>query len=101
MLCRAIRTPCTGAEVGFGSRSPFRLTSINRASRLATQLHVEARVEEAVEMMERFVSTQNPLHVSHLLVAWYEELEQPKQAKKWMEYGFKHEEPEVLRLMAE
>jgi hypothetical protein len=73
--------------------------SVVPCSRLAQHLYSSlGRVSEAIHVLEGFARTENALPVAHLLVTWYEELNQRKEAEKWLEYGVKREEPEAMLL---
>ncbi len=69
-------------------------------SRFARRLHQMDRMPEAVQALECFARTENPLPVSHLLMQWHEELKQTKEAERWLEYGVKRAEPEAILLAA-
>jgi hypothetical protein len=59
-------------------------------------LHRLNRWGEAVQVLERFARTENPLLVSHVLFDWHETLGQTKEAHGWLEYGVMRDEPEAL-----
>ncbi len=76
----------------------FVFTSPSLLRRLAKHLCSLGRVSEAIHVMEGFVRTENALPASHLLVVWCEKLNREKEAKQWLEYGVKREEPEAILL---